>query len=42
MDDVYLPGQVISFPTAKGQTYLVSKEIPWISNVPVEQVKYSR
>ena len=38
LDDVYLPGQVISFPTEKGQTYLISKEIPWISNIPVQQV----
>jgi len=42
MDDVYLPGQVISFPTAKGQTYLVSKEIPYVSNVPPEEVRYGR
>jgi len=42
MDDVYLPGQVISFPTAKDQTYLVSKEIPYVSNVPPEEVRYGR
>ena len=33
-DEVYLPGQIISFQTSPGQTYLISKEIPWISNVP--------
>ncbi|MCM8762517.1 MAG: hypothetical protein NC929_04295, partial [Candidatus Omnitrophica bacterium] len=33
LDDVYLPGQLISFPTEKGQIYLISKEIPYISNI---------
>ena len=35
MDHIYLPGQIIEFPTKKGQVYVVSKEIPWISNIPV-------
>jgi len=39
LDEVYLPGQIISFPTEKGQTYLISKEIPWISNIPVQDVE---
>ena len=38
LDEVYMPEQIISFPTTPGQVYLISKEIPWISNVPKTQV----
>ena len=38
MDHIYLPGQIIEFPTKPGHVYLVSKEIPWISNVPLMDV----
>jgi alpha-L-fucosidase 2 len=37
MDHIYLPNQIIKFPTKKGQVYVVSKEIPWISNIPIVQ-----
>jgi hypothetical protein len=35
LDHIYLPGQIIEFPTRKGQVYVISKEIPWISNIPI-------
>ncbi|MBU4366521.1 MAG: glycoside hydrolase N-terminal domain-containing protein [Verrucomicrobia bacterium] len=35
LDHIYLPGQTIEFPTRKGQVYVISKEIPWISNIPI-------
>ena len=39
LDHIYLPGQLIEFPTEAGKTYLVSKEIPWFSTVAVEEVE---
>jgi hypothetical protein len=38
LDHIYLPGAMIEFPTEAGKTYLVSKEIPWVSTVVVEEV----
>ena len=38
LDHMYLPGQVIEFPTQKNRAYIVSKEIPWITNVPIVEV----
>ena len=35
LDHIYLPGQTIEFPTRKGRVYVISKEIPWISNIPI-------
>ena len=35
LDHIFLPGQMIEFTTQPGHVYLVSKEIPWISNVPI-------
>ena len=37
-DEVCLPGQIIRLQTSPGQVYLISKEIPWISNVPMISV----
>lgn len=33
-DEICLPGQIIRFQTSPGQVYLISKEIPWVSNIP--------
>jgi alpha-L-fucosidase 2 len=38
LDHIYLPGNVIEFPTKAGCTYLISKEIPWISTIPIQSV----
>ena len=35
-DRIYMPGEMIELDTEKGQVYLISKEIPYITNVPVE------
>lgn len=35
LDRLYFKGDVITFPTEKGGIYLVSKEIPWYSCIPV-------
>ncbi|MCF7837994.1 MAG: glycoside hydrolase family 95 protein [Candidatus Marinimicrobia bacterium] len=38
IDRIVVPGEVIALPTNKGQVYLISKEIPWFTNIPVETV----
>jgi len=38
LDRLFLPGEIIEFPTEKGRAYMISKEIPWISDVPVVDV----
>ena len=34
-DHIYLPGQIIEFPTRPGPVYLVSKENPMVTNIPI-------
>ena len=37
-DQIYVPGQVIEVPTKKDHVYLISKEIPWFSNIPATTI----
>jgi len=39
LDRFYSRGDLIEFPTEKGAVYLISKEVPWICNVPVVEVQ---
>lgn len=36
LNQIYLPGQVIDLPTRRGGIYLISKEIPWYTSIPIE------
>ena len=38
IDHVFLPGEIIEFPTEKGQVYIISKAISWLCNIPVVNV----
>ncbi len=36
---ILVPGEVIELPTEKDRVYLISKEIPWFTNIPVDKVQ---
>ncbi len=38
-DRIHVPGEIIEFPTKPGHVYLISKEIPWISNIPPIEIQ---
>lgn len=38
LDKIYMPDEPIEFPTEPGQIYLISKEIPYITNIHVEKL----
>ena len=38
VDRIVVPGEILAFPTATGRIYLISKEIPWFTNIPVDSV----
>ena len=38
-DRIYMPGELIELPTEKGQVYLISKEIPWMCNIAIEELQ---
>jgi alpha-L-fucosidase 2 len=38
-DRIHVPGEMLAFPTKPGGVYLISKEIPWFSNIPPMQIE---
>jgi hypothetical protein len=38
-DRIHVPGEMLAFPTKPGRVYLISKEIPWFSNIPPMQIE---
>jgi len=38
LDRIVVPGEIIAMPTETGKVYLISKEVPWFTNIAEEQV----
>lgn len=35
---IHVPGEILEFPTRPGRVYLISKELPWFSDIPTEEI----